>query len=258
MKPGWLPDWTDPEAYPDPKKTSLQQWAWEFLRRNPEYQRDYKKSCTMPCYAEIEANQSVPGGLEGFFCNPPALPGELKIDYLDRVGTGKINDYEASVAEKYGITSLMIDPADPDGIFMTGLKTQYLPCLFVSETEDLQATIGLKPDSVEEVVFKINLSWKVEPQLQYIKERLNKIEQYLKKQGKISSGKRNSTKLYQEYLRVLDAEASGASVREMSTTLVPDKPYSDPGDDDQTIKNYLKAAKKLRDYNYLYIAIGVK
>src|SRR5438477_241770 len=37
--PDWLPDWTKQHQYPDPKTTSSRQWAWEFLRRNPEYQR---------------------------------------------------------------------------------------------------------------------------------------------------------------------------------------------------------------------------
>ena len=41
MKPDWLPDWKDPTAYPNPENTNAEQWAWEFLRRNSEYQRDY-------------------------------------------------------------------------------------------------------------------------------------------------------------------------------------------------------------------------
>jgi hypothetical protein len=36
--PDWLPDWRDASAYPGPA-TLLYDWAWEFLRRNPEYQR---------------------------------------------------------------------------------------------------------------------------------------------------------------------------------------------------------------------------
>ncbi len=39
--PEWLPDWEDKKQYPDPGTTSSRQWAWEFLRRNPEYQQDY-------------------------------------------------------------------------------------------------------------------------------------------------------------------------------------------------------------------------
>ncbi|HEV3444258.1 MAG TPA: DUF6499 domain-containing protein, partial [Gemmataceae bacterium] len=39
--PSWLPDWTDATKYPDSKKTSGRAWAWEFLRRNPEYQKTW-------------------------------------------------------------------------------------------------------------------------------------------------------------------------------------------------------------------------
>lgn len=40
-KPDWIPDWRDEQNYPDPADTTAQQWAWEFLRRNPKYQADY-------------------------------------------------------------------------------------------------------------------------------------------------------------------------------------------------------------------------
>jgi hypothetical protein len=39
----WLPDWRNESAYPNPKNTRAQQWAWEFLRRNSEYQRLHKQ-----------------------------------------------------------------------------------------------------------------------------------------------------------------------------------------------------------------------
>jgi Proteobacterial transcriptional regulator-like domain len=37
------PDPRDADAYPKPASTSPQQWAWEFLRRNPDYRRDWAK-----------------------------------------------------------------------------------------------------------------------------------------------------------------------------------------------------------------------
>ena len=40
--PEWLPDWRDLTKYPDPKSASPTQFAWEFLRRNPVYQKDYE------------------------------------------------------------------------------------------------------------------------------------------------------------------------------------------------------------------------
>src|SRR5262249_3988729 len=37
MKPHWVPDWLNGASYLS--AVSPRQWAWEFLRRNPEYQR---------------------------------------------------------------------------------------------------------------------------------------------------------------------------------------------------------------------------
>jgi Proteobacterial transcriptional regulator-like domain len=41
MAPKWLPDWWKPSQYPDPSKAEVTRldWAWQFLRRNPEYQQ---------------------------------------------------------------------------------------------------------------------------------------------------------------------------------------------------------------------------
>ncbi len=41
--PDWLPNWLEPADYADLKDASLQRLAWEFLRRNPEYQRDWQE-----------------------------------------------------------------------------------------------------------------------------------------------------------------------------------------------------------------------
>jgi len=39
----WLPDWQDTTQYPDPKTTPSRVWAWEFLRRNQQYQKLWEK-----------------------------------------------------------------------------------------------------------------------------------------------------------------------------------------------------------------------
>ncbi len=36
----WLPDWTKESDYPKPEEIPLRLWAWEFLRRNPDFQDD--------------------------------------------------------------------------------------------------------------------------------------------------------------------------------------------------------------------------
>lgn len=39
-----IADWKDESAYPDPTKMSGPELAWELIRRNPEYQNDFKRS----------------------------------------------------------------------------------------------------------------------------------------------------------------------------------------------------------------------
>jgi hypothetical protein len=47
-KPDWLPDWKDISKYPDPKEASGGVWAWEFLRRNPQYQQLWEQYAALP------------------------------------------------------------------------------------------------------------------------------------------------------------------------------------------------------------------
>ena len=41
--PYLIKDFTKPKQYPDPKKKNGAELAWEFLRRNPKYQKDFDK-----------------------------------------------------------------------------------------------------------------------------------------------------------------------------------------------------------------------
>jgi hypothetical protein len=47
-----IKDWRFKKNYPDPKKTNRFKWAWEFLRRDPEYQDDYGR------YLKTNSNQT--------------------------------------------------------------------------------------------------------------------------------------------------------------------------------------------------------
>lgn len=42
-KQDWLPNWKNVAEYGDPATMTAQHWAWEFLRRSPQYQEDYKE-----------------------------------------------------------------------------------------------------------------------------------------------------------------------------------------------------------------------
>ncbi len=45
--PDWLPDWEDITKYPDPERATGRVWAWEFLRRNLQYQQLWEKHAAL-------------------------------------------------------------------------------------------------------------------------------------------------------------------------------------------------------------------
>ena len=40
--PDWLPDWRNTDEYPKPAELGREHWAWQFLRRNEQYQNDWE------------------------------------------------------------------------------------------------------------------------------------------------------------------------------------------------------------------------
>lgn len=58
------PNWRDESSYPsEPEKWSYRRWAWEFLRRNPEYWEECNKVNTEPDWlASSEAGETVREG----------------------------------------------------------------------------------------------------------------------------------------------------------------------------------------------------
>ncbi len=58
-------DWTKPEDYAYTRSLTRHQWAWEFLRRNPEYRKDWNSlqeriASAVDSSAEQDQGQSVP------------------------------------------------------------------------------------------------------------------------------------------------------------------------------------------------------
>ena len=88
MTVDWLPDWRDESAYPAPNALSARHWAWQFLRRNPDYQADFARwqdlVATLP--EKQEALPKLHEDLRFFILDPPAEDGETYNNYIKRVG----------------------------------------------------------------------------------------------------------------------------------------------------------------------------
>ena len=135
------PNWRDESAYPSKADDlSPSQWAWEFLRRNADYQKDYEHFANLPSYNangsktvkwhRVHANWWDDPALR--YCKHPLIPDDEEDtigEYFNRTRDRTPFDYslEDHLIEKWGFTSTEIyDPAyDPGCIGL--LYTPELP-----------------------------------------------------------------------------------------------------------------------------------
>jgi hypothetical protein len=107
-------DWTDEQYYIELKdETNPTRWAWEFLRRNPEYQADYRRFVEYPDYDKD--GQDVKNGkwkgtiwhgakfyIDAFhYTDPPANIGETYEEYKSRCPDGEIIPFAGYLEYKY-------------------------------------------------------------------------------------------------------------------------------------------------------------
>lgn len=142
--PSWLPDWKEENAYTD-HGDDLRSWAWEFLRRNPEYQNDYAKWSSLPD-TEIDEN-GVSGTtpkywratgdwesmiyfqpVDGF----PVRDCETLGEYRGRTGQDP-ELLETYLCRRWGISPGLFDPALSAA--PSSIDEEFMPPYFVQFTE---------------------------------------------------------------------------------------------------------------------------
>lgn len=256
-KPEWLPDWQDEGAYPKPEDLSLKLWAWQFLRRNPDYQEDQARWRKL--VDGLENSNDLPEPEEDmrfWVFEPPAEPGEKFNEYRKRVPQWRRGEsLLGALVEKYGIKpgGWLPDPGQNRptlvGFQTTGLK--FIDGGPARQGKDWRAAVYPKPF---EIYVCFNLEWPIDIQLEKTKTYLNERKKMLKKKYNMESvDKRTRVVMFPLYLRLLDAEASGADVDTMTTVLPPRISATHAR---QNVRNGLKAAKKLRDRDYLFIPLS--
>jgi len=226
--PNWLPDWKDKEQYPDPDTTSWKQWAWEFLRRNPDY----------------------------------------RLDCLKFRGNG--DDNETIACKKFGIQTLVcpskgFEEADSLGLLFSDF---FLPdCL---NYEDSQAGHALSPKNIMEVIMVFDLNLPIDLQLKAAKKRLELEKDVIAGCEEVSdeefkaltdpAKRREHTKKYRVYLRILDAFESGNDPRNKdcrNIILKSENPnfQEDYDNDHKRISRNYDDARALRELGYKRLGV---
>jgi Family of unknown function (DUF6499) len=212
-----MPDWRDPAQYPR-DRSPLRQWAWEFLRRNPEYRAGWREH------------------IEPFY--DPAWRRDQDVGAVGPAH-GAPADKQAELVHHFGLDSFPPSPDDglPPLFTRTGLRY----------TAEREARMLLHPGQIA-VIF--DLTRPIRRQLAAAKMVFDEE----KRRGEIPGPHRNRIELFAPYLRVLDGVAAGAT-----HSAIGDMLFGDGRSERLSlVRDYLDAAKKLRDGDYLFIAAGVE
>lgn len=250
------PDWRDASAYPaKADDLSLAQWAWEFLRRNPEYQNDYGYCSQSPDFGREGNRHRLANATDAAkfrYCKYPILAGETVGEYFNRTSdeTPYFYSLEDQLSDEKWEILYLADPANDEGydciphlIELPREINNYFECPSSNsitptatgwaEAENIEAT-SIKPEPEEwfEITLRFDLRYSLEQQLDNAKnllqERVSQLDflqpdypyhDWERIRGTIGLQIKNMP----IYLRVYDGRQAGAKFYEIGEELYRDK-----------------------------------
>jgi len=217
-KPAWKPiNWIDLKNYEHIEEDSPDEvYAWEFLRRNPQYQNDF---------GEYERTKKFPGYTRYILSSE----GQYISRYEDMLDWYRLSREFINIDPKIATLPAFVKEDYPRYL----QKDDFLGFDAKDDTEE--DFLELRQD---EVVVVLSTSQNMDNQFDRIKDQLKL------KQDKNSAFRRRRDK-YLTYLRLLDAVLLGAPEAEILNVLYPKEEKSRT-----IISKNLTAAIILRDYNY--------
>lgn len=321
-----IPDWRDEAAYPDSKTTSPTRWAWEFLRRNPGYRKDWARyierateaagkdpalrdlveamqDATADAWKVFREKYSRPGKAgPGEWCDlalkledaeamfeyaPPRLPGESKREHVKRCGRVTCVPLAVALARKWGLEG--IEPphlSKPWGAWRLRFKESALrgpaeldfrysaprvsgvagDASLTAEERKEEAAMAFERllrhfghAHFQVVAFDLRLP--LEAQLHFAERGLNAAAKLGEERGDFKRVRaRNFTpRSFPHYLRALDATASGATVVDIVTAILPGEDDSYPNRAaSKKVAMWIRKGEELRDGGYRAIPLNAK
>lgn len=275
-------DWQDPALYPEPMALDGPGWAWEFLRRNPEYQRLWDLFASMPDAVDIPDGR---GGVisdvkcgkwkgtpwadfrfltdgAGWYAEPEPRLGEDIDAYDARCPDGEVMPFADYLASRFRLDPQPIDPRgawsnawfgnqdyDPRAVepFVLGLDdapiTEGLP---TSEADKRAAGWAQRfyelGNNPNKLAVVFDLQHPMDAQIEFVRELLQ--------DHACRRGVQDQRSLWPVYLQILDGRASQASWAEIARTLYAGQ----DGAKDRVRAQYRRACELAeRDYYYLSI-----
>jgi len=203
-------DWKNEKDYSYTKNHTPELWAWEFLRRNPEYRRDWEKALS-----KWEKNKSHEANSRNKTLNQNC--------YTKKERPRKLPFENARY--RWGLLEPEIIDPDIDIDIHTHLSEFDLPIFYESghlfndnEFTILQAT-GIEKG---QVVILFDLQKPIHQQYKKVKqELLERQKEFLRGKKIIEPKNRGKQYLWKKYLRILDAYTVKAKKKEIAQIIFP-------------------------------------
>lgn len=227
-----MPDWRCAADYAYTQSLSAAQWAWEFLRRNPEYQRDYRQFIAV--WRALEAAYGAPPNRDfpAWKADPRAYVGAD-----DAAGEGCRVDQdkvliECALGAKWGFHKFPNDPAiaapDLDEPPAWRTESMELPLIGPQDTDYLGADAA-------RVALGFDLGLPLGEQIERAKLKLGALKAARRRAGTLLPRSIAALRArWTVYLRLLDADAAGIAAREALAVLsaeglpVPESGLAEP------------------------------
>lgn len=270
-------DWRNEKDYQYMDKHTPELWAWEFMRRNTKYIKDWKS--TLSAYRdrkkeEIPRIQAVLRNEEKY-CFLPSVPGFDKELYINELPERKKQvltkllhsflkedeNYKPDTLFFNGARSkwgLLIDEIiDPDidkPIFGDPYDTLFYTCggVFSADNFHILTFTGIEKSNAVAV---FDLSKPIQQQYEQLKNDLEEEQKEFLRGGKIPIRKNvNKKEIWKRYTRILDAYKEKVKPKDIASNIFPNTEniYPDFLGNKNVESNY-KLAKKLVDEDYLKI-----
>ena len=265
------PNWKHPSDYPK-KADDLtpQAWAWEFLRRNPDYRSDYNKVQT--ALAKVKAKgPPAPGSWlarpddpaadpETRIYDPPLEPNEsLHAWRMRSLLDGRDpKDYPLKLwyARKWKLRELV----DPDESYTADVCFEVPSYPTLVQWEDLAAYFGPSDNNFTPVapyaVIVFDVGESIKAQVASAHKVLMEARRQFKQRGLLDPKKGKSwTQNWPIYLQVLDAVRAGATPKQIVDALFPYKNKASGPSQEGTKRAFelIAQAQKVRDGGYIQI-----
>ncbi len=207
-----MPDWKLSSDYDFINSIRPELIAWQFLRRNPEYQKDYQWFISV--WNELETKHGAPPNrdFESWKNDPRASRSESEIYNLTKKITADDNLLiECWMGTKWGFYKFPVDPDNKNPIFGKDLTWRTNPIKIELITDNIISEITVSNlDSKAAIIF--NLQQNLKEQIQSAKQQLIIAQKNTIKNSSIKQH-------WITCLRVIDAIENNNSEHDIQNTL---------------------------------------